>query len=126
MRHARIAVLVTVLAIPAMAAAQGPSADPTSAWCGGSYGAGGTSFGQCVNVETSTQVAGEGSGVKAQAVSVPTKPEYPATQVSFEGGKAYFDSGAGKKELNLNYVKGRDLSGEIQSPGGDSSASGTE
>lgn len=117
MRHAWIAVLVTVLAIPTMAAAQGPSADPTSAWCGGSYGAAGTSFGQCMNVETTTQVAGEGSGIKAQGVSVPTKPEYPATQVSFEGGKAFFDGGAGKKELNLNYVKGSDLSGEFQSPG---------
>ncbi len=122
MRHARIAVLVTVLAIPAMAAAQGPSADPTSAWCGGSYGAAGTTFGQCVNVETSAQVAGEGSGVKAQGVSVPTKPEYPASQVTFEGGKAYFDNGTGKKQLNLNYVQGRDLAGEHQSPGGDGAA----
>jgi len=119
MKHAWIAVLVTVLAIPAMAAAQGPSADPISAWCGGSYGAAGTSFGQCVNTETTTQVAGEGSGIKAQAVSVPTKPEYPATQVSFEGGKAFFDDGAGKKELNLNYVKVSDLSGEFQGPGGE-------
>lgn len=117
MRHARIAVLVTVLAIPTGAAAQGVSADATSAWCGGSYGAAGTSFGQCVNVDTTAQVAGESSGVKAQGVSVPTKPEYPATQVSFEGSKAYFDGGAGKKELNLNYVKGVDLSGEFQSPG---------
>ena len=76
-----------------------------------------TSFGQCVNVETTAQVAGESSGIKAQGVSVPTKPEYPATQVSLEGGKAFFDDGAGKKELNLNYVKGNDLSGEFQSPG---------
>lgn len=120
MKHAWIAVLavlVTVLAIPTMATAQGPSADPISAWCGGSYGAAGTSFGQCVDIETTAQVAGASSGIKAQGVSVPTKPEYPATQVSLEGGKAFFDDGAGKKELNLNYVKGNDLSEEFQSPG---------
>jgi hypothetical protein len=113
MKRAWIAVLVAVLAIPTMAAAQGPSADPISAWCGGSYGAAGTSFGQCVSVQTAAQVAGESSGINEQGVSVPTQPEYPATQVSFEGGKAFFDG----KELNLSYVKGRDLSGEFQSPG---------
>jgi hypothetical protein len=114
MKYAWIAVLGTVLAIPTMAAAQGPSPDPISAWCGGSYGAAGTSFGQCMDVVTTTQVAGEGSGVKAQTASVPTQPEYLSTQVSFEGGKAFYEGPDGKKELNLNYVKGRDLAGEVQ------------
>jgi hypothetical protein len=119
MKHAWIAVLVAVLAIPTMATAQAPTADPVPAWCGGSYGAAGTSFGQCVSVEGTTQVAGEGSGIKEQKVSVPTQPEYPSTKVSFEGDKAFFDSGDSKKELNLSYVQGRDLSGEMQSPGGE-------
>lgn len=126
MKRMWIAVLVSVLAIPTIAGAQAPSADPTSAWCGGSYGAAGTSFGQCVSVEATTQVAGESSGIQGQRVSVPTQPEYPATMVSFEGDKAYFNSGNDRKELNLSYVKSRDLSGEFQGAGGGASGGDSE
>lgn len=107
-----IAVLVAVLAIPVMAAAQTPSG-AVGAWCGGSYGAAGTSFGQCVNVEGSAQVAGEASGVRGSVMT--SEPEYPASKVSFDGDKAFY--GDDKQPLHLNWVKGRDLSGELQSPG---------
>jgi hypothetical protein len=123
MKWTWILVPMAALGIPAMALADGPTPEPTAAWCGGSYGVGGTNFGGCVSVDTNVQVAGESSGVK-QSVSVPTTPEYPATMVSFEGGKAMFDTGnvdkdgqAIKQELNLMYVPTADLSQEIQ--GGD-------
>ena len=123
MKWTWILVPMAVLGIPAMALADGPTPEPTAAWCGGSYGVGGTNFGDCVSVDTKVQVAGESSGVM-QSVSVPTKPEYPATMVSFAGGKAMFDTGnvdkdgqAIKQELNLMYVPTADLSQEIQ--GGD-------
>jgi hypothetical protein len=44
-----------------------------------------------------------------------SEPEYPASKVSLEGDKAFY--GDNKQPLNLNWVKGRDLSGELQSPG---------
>ena len=125
MKWTWILVPMAVLGIPAMALADGPTPEPNVAWCGGSYGVGGTNFGDCVSVDTKVQVAGESSGVM-QSVSVPTKPEYPATMVTFEGDKALFDTGnvdkdgkAIKQELNVKYVPTRDLSGEFQGAGGD-------
>ena len=126
MKRTWIVVLAAALAIPTMALADSPKPDPISAWCGGSYGAGGTSFGEFVSVQGKVQVAGESSGVKEQSVSVPTKPQYPAALVSFEGRKAVFDTGnadkdgkAIKQELNVQYVPTRDLSGETQGAGND-------
>jgi hypothetical protein len=78
--------MVTVVA-PALAFAQAP----VGAWCGGSYGSEGTNFGECVSVESTIQVAGQGSGL--QPAKVPTRPEQPSSP--------------------------RDRSGEVESPGND-------
>ena len=102
-----VAVAVIALAIPAMALAQAPQ----GAWCGGSYGAEGTNFGPCPTAQTGAQVAGQASGVQGQSVA--TEPQYPASMVTFEGGKAVFN----KQPLNLNYAVFPDRSREIQSPG---------
>ena len=101
-----VAVLVAVaLVIPAMAFAQ---TTPIGAWCGGSYGAEGTNFGECVQGQGGAQVAGQASGITG--LSGPTAPQYPASEVTFEGGKAFFN----KQELHLNYVPSPDRSREIQ------------
>jgi hypothetical protein len=96
---------VVALVIPAMAFAQ---AAPTGAWCGGSYGAEGTNFGPCMAAQTGAQVAGQASGIQAQ--SGPTEPQYPADQVSFDGGQAFFN----KQPLSLSYKPTRDRTGEVE------------
>jgi hypothetical protein len=115
MKRAWIAIVVAVVAFPAVAVAQ----DGMAAWCGGSYGAQGTNFGGCVSADQNVQLAGQGSGVR-QGVSVETRPEYPSSMVTFEDGKAMFiDSRSGvKRPLNLNWMPVVDHSGDIQSPGG--------
>jgi hypothetical protein len=96
---------VVALVIPAMAFAQ---AAPTGAWCGGSYGAEGTNFGQCMAAQTGAQVAGQASGIQAQSGS--TEPQYPAGQVTFEGGQAFFN----KQPLSLSYKPARDRSDAVE------------
>lgn len=96
---------VVALVIPTMAFAQ---AAPTGAWCGGSYGAEGTNFGPCMAAQTGAQVAGQASGIQAQ--SGPTEPQYPADQVSFDGGQAFFN----KQPLSLSYKPTRDRTGEVE------------
>jgi hypothetical protein len=100
-----VAVAVAVLAIPAMAFAQ------VGAWCGGSYGPEGTNFAPCPAAQAGAQVAGQASGIQSQSVA--TEPQYPANQVNFQDGKAYFN----KQELNLNYKQFPDRLNEVQSPG---------
>jgi hypothetical protein len=92
---------VVALAVPAFAQAPG-------AWCGGSYGAEGTNFAPCPTAQSDPQVAGQASGIQGQNVA--TQPQYPATQVTFEDGKAMFN----KQPLNLPYVAGQDRIHEIQ------------
>ena len=109
----RWTVVVAVLAmfallIPAMAFAQAAS---SGASCGGSYGAEGTNFAPCVGVQSGVQTAGQASGIQSQIV--PTEPQYPAGQVTFENGQALFN----KQPLNLNYSRARDRSHEVQSGG---------
>ena len=94
---------VVAFAVPAFAQA------PVGAWCGGSYGAEGTNFGPCPTAQADPQVAGSASGVQSQSVA--TQPQYPASLVTFEDGKAMFD----KKPLHLNYAKSPDRLNEIQS-----------
>ena len=102
-----VAALATfALLVPAMAFAQAVS---PGAWCGGSYGAEGTNFAPCVDVQSGVQTAGQASGV--QPPIVPTEPQYPAGQVTFENGRAIFSG----QPLNLNYSPARDRSHEIQS-----------
>jgi len=105
MKRVWIAVLMVMLAVPATAFAQAPVA----AWCGGSYGAQGTNYGECVLIERDAQVAGSGSGVKPQVVKVQTAPEYPSSMVTFENGRAYFTTTDAtgkdiKRELNLPWA----------------------
>ncbi len=95
---------VVALAVPAFAQAPG-------AWCGGSYGAEGTNFGPCPSAQSGPQVAGSASGVQSQSVA--TQPQYPASQVTFEDGKAMYD----KKPLHLDYSKFPDRSNQVESPG---------
>jgi hypothetical protein len=102
-----VAAAVIGLAIPAMAFAQAPM----GAWCGGSYGAEGTNFAPCPEVQAGAQVAGQASGVQAQTVA--TTPLYPATEVTFEGGKAHFN----KQQLNLNFKPSAVRLDEAQAPG---------
>jgi hypothetical protein len=102
-----IAVAVAALAIPAMVFAQ----DAPGAWCAGSYGADGTNFGPCPTAQAGAQVAGQASGIQSQSVA--TQPQYPANQVSFQDGRAYFQ----KQELNLNFRRSADRLNEVQSPG---------
>lgn len=117
MKRAWIAGLVVVLALPAVAAAQ----DGVAAWCGGSYGARGTNFGECVTTDRDVQLAGQGSGFKP-GMTLQTRPEYPSAMVTFEDGKATFvDSASGVKQpLNLSWGQIPDYASAIQSPGGDS------
>ena len=98
---------VVAFAIPAMAFAQAP----VGAWCAGSYGAEGTNFGPCSSAQADAQVAGSASGIQGQSVS--TVPQYPATDVTFDGGKAYFQ----KQQLNLNYKSSPDRLNEVQGIG---------
>jgi len=102
-----VAVAVAALAIPAMVFAQ----DAPGAWCGGSYGAQGTNFGPCPTTQVGAQVAGQASGIQSQSVA--TQPQYPANQVSFQDGRAYFQ----KQELNFNFQRSADRLNEVQSPG---------
>ena len=102
-----VAVAIAALAIPAMVFAQ---AAP-GAWCGGSYGAEGTNFGPCPMAQAGAQVAGQASGIQSQSVA--SEPQYPASQVTFQDGRAYFN----KQELNLNYKPSADRLNEVQSPG---------
>ena len=102
------ALAVFALLISAMAFAQGA---PIGAWCGGSYGAEGTNFAPCVGVESGVPTAGQASGIQPQIV--PTEPQYPAGQVTFENGQAIFN----EQPLNLNYSPARDRSREVQSGG---------
>jgi hypothetical protein len=115
MKRAWIAGLVVALALPAAAVAQ----EPVAAWCGGSYGALGTNFAPCEGVEREVQIAGQGGGLTRQTVTVPTTPEYPATAVTFEEGRAFFHTtdGSGqpmKQEMYLNWAAGPDRSEEFQ------------
>ena len=114
MKRAWIAVLVAVMALPAVAIAQ----DGAPAWCGGSYGARGTNFGECLTTDRDVQLAGQGSGVR-RGMSVETRPEFPAAMVSFEDGRPMFvDSVSGvKRPLNLNWAPGPDYSRTIESGG---------
>ena len=96
---------VVAFAVPAFAQA------PIGAWCGGSYGAEGTNFGPCPTAQSAAQVAGQASGVQGQSVA--TEPQYPASQVTFEDGKAMFN----KQPLNLPYVSFPDRTHEIQAGG---------
>jgi len=98
---------VATLAIPAMVFAQ----DAPGAWCGGSYGSEGTNLGPCPTTQTGAQVAGQASGIQSQTVA--TQPQYPASQVTFQDGRAYFQ----KQELNLNFRPAADRLNEVQSPG---------
>jgi len=102
-----VSVLVVVaLIIPTMTFSQ---AVPIGAWCGGSYGAEGTNFGPCPTVQSGAQVAGPASGIQAQRG--PTEPQYPASQVAFEDGRAFFN----KEPLNLGYTRFADRTDDIQS-----------
>ena len=102
-----VAVAIAALAIPAMVFAQGAP----GAWCGASYGAEGTNFAPCPAMQSGAQVAGQASGIQSQSVA--TQPQYPASQVMFQDGRAYFQ----KQELNLNFRHSADRLNEVQSPG---------
>jgi hypothetical protein len=104
-RIAAIAVAVA-LVVPGLAFAQA-----SGAWCGGSYGVEGTNFGPCVAVESGAQVAGQASGIQGQSGA--TEPQYPATGVTFEDGKAFYN----KQELRLNWAAFPDRTHEFQSDG---------
>lgn len=121
MKRTWVAILVAVaLVIPAIAVAE----EPVAAWCGGSYGAAGTNFGECVKVEVKARVAGATGGMREQTVSVPTFPEYPASMITFERGRAIYDTGnvdkdgkAIKKELNFKHAAAPDRFNEVEAPG---------
>ena len=103
-----VAVAIAALAIPAMVFAQ----DAPGAWCGGSYGAEGTNFGPCPAAQAGAQVAGQASGIQSQSVA--TQPQYPASQVTFQDGRTYFQN----QELNLNFkTASNDRLDEIQGSG---------
>src|SRR5262249_25654707 len=104
-----VALAAMALVIPVMAFAQAP----IGAWCGGSYGAEGTNFAPCVGFQSDVQTAGQASGIQPQIV--PTEPQYPAGQVTFENGQAVFN----KQPLNLHYGSARDRYNEVQSGGGE-------
>jgi hypothetical protein len=108
MKRIAAVVVAVALVVPGLAFAQ------TGAWCGGSYGADGTNFGPCVPVESGAQVAGQASGVQGQSGA--TEPQYPATGVTFEDGKAFYN----KQELRLNWAAFPDRLNELQSGDGDS------
>jgi hypothetical protein len=94
-------IAVIALAVPAFAQAPG-------AWCGGSYGAEGTNFAPCPTAQSDPQVAGQASGIQGQSVA--TEPQYPASLVTFEDGKAMFN----KQELHLPFVSFPDRTHEYQ------------
>jgi hypothetical protein len=96
---------VVALIVPAMAFAQ---TAPAGAWCGGSYGAEGTNFAPCMAAPAGAQVAGQASGIPAQ--SGLTAPQYPAGQVTFERGQAFFNG----QPLSFSYKPGRDRSGDVE------------
>ena len=101
MRGALVMVAALLAVVPATAVwAADPEGTSVGAWCGGSYGAAGTNFGECVSIEGKARVAGESTGISQQGGRLSTAPEYPATEVTFQNGKAIFN----KKELNLNYT----------------------
>ena len=102
-----VAIAVATLAIPAMVFAQ----DAPGAWCGGSFGAAGTNFAPCPTAQAGAQVAGQASGIQSQSVA--TQPQYPASQVTFQDGRAFFQN----QELNLNFRPAADRLNEIQSAG---------
>ena len=102
-----VALVAVASVIPAMAFAQAP----IGAWCGGSYGPTGSNFGPCMPAQGGAQVAGQASGISNQGV--PTEPQYPASQVTFTGDKAFFNS----QELRLNYAVSPDRSGHSEAPG---------
>ncbi len=124
MKRTWILALAAALAIPTAALADSPKPEPVPAWCGGSYGGDGTNFGECVSIEQKVQVAGQSSGIQEQTVSVPTKPEYPSTMVSFQDDRAVLDTGSVDKdgkavtqELSLTYARSQDRAGELQGAG---------
>ena len=102
-----VALVAVASVIPAIAFAQAP----IGAWCGGSYGPTGTNFGPCMPAQGGAQVAGQASGISNLGVS--TEPQYPASEVTFEDGKAIFN----RQELRLNYAVSPDRSGHIEAPG---------
>ena len=102
-----VAVAIAALAIPAMVFAQ----DAPGAWCAGSYGTEGTNFGPCPMTQTGAQIAGQASGIQSQSIG--TQPQYPASQVTFRDGRAYYQN----QEINLNFRPSADRLNEIQSPG---------
>ena len=102
-----VTVAIAALAIPAMVFAQ----DAPGAWCAGSYGAEGTNFGPCPTTQTNAQVAGSSSGIQSQSVG--SQPQYPASQVTFQNGRAYYQN----QELNINFKPAADRLNEVQSPG---------
>ena len=102
-----VAIAIAALAIPAMVFAQ----DTPGAWCAGSYGTEGTNFGPCPLTQTGAQIAGQASGIQNQSVG--TQPQFPANQVTFQNGRAYFQS----QELNLNFKPSADRLNEVQAPG---------
>ena len=104
-----VAVAIAALAIPAMVFAQGAP----GAWCGGSYGPEGTNFGPCPVAQSGAQVAGQASGIQSQSVA--TEPQYPASQVTFRDGKAYFS----EQELNMSYRPFPDRTGELEAGSSD-------
>src|SRR5882724_3068722 len=96
---------VVAFAVPAFAQA------PMGAWCAGSYGAEGTNFAPCPTAQSDPQVAGSASGIQGQSVA--TQPQYPASQVTFEDGKAMYN----KQPLNLNFKTFPDRLNEVQAGG---------
>jgi hypothetical protein len=104
-----VAVAIAALAIPAMVFAQSGQ----GAWCGGSYGPEGTNFGPCPAAQSGAQVAGQASGIQSQTVA--TEPQYPANQVTFRDGKAYFN----QQELNLSFRNFPDRNNEFQAGSND-------
>src|SRR5262245_47203352 len=102
-----VAVAVAALAIPAMVFAQ----DAPGAWSGGPYGAQGTNLAPSPHTPPGAQVAGQASGIQSQSVA--TQPQYPANQVTFQDGRAFFQ----RQELNLNFQRSADRLSETQAPG---------
>ncbi len=102
--------VLAVLAVVALAAPAFAQA-PMGAWCAGSYGAEGTNFAPCPTAQSDPQVAGSASGIQGQSVA--TQPQYPASQVTFEDGKAMYN----RQPLNLNFKTFPDRLNEVQAGG---------
>src|SRR3989442_15994773 len=96
-----VALVAVASVIPAIAFAQAP----VGAWCGGSFGPTGTNFGPCMPAQGGAQGPGRASGISNPGA--PAGPQYPASQIPFEGEKAFFNS----QERRLNYVVSPDRSG---------------